>query len=246
MRTFAISILVSVCLTIAAQAEEEKGPILHLTFDEGAGTVAKDASGNGRDATIKTDAKGSPVDVADIWVKEGKVGGAIRLDGENMYLALPPTGLDREDKPFTFEAWIDGYGTLLANGDTAATFARQWMMQFASSPGKITYCLGKSQVKGSPWAGLECEKAPKGWTHIAATYDGEGELAFYVNGKPAGSVVWEAFVPCEPCDRYALGAWFHNGKWVGPFTGMLDEVKLYDYVRSPEAIASEATAADAK
>jgi len=47
-------------------------------------------------------------------------------------------------------------------------------------------------------------------------------------------------VPCKPCDKYAVGAWYHNEKWGGLFTGMIDELKLYDYVRGDEEIAADA------
>jgi len=186
------SILVVTLLLSAATvavAQEAKGPILYLTFDDGAGMTAKDASGNRRDATVKTDAKGEAADVKGIWIAEGKRGGAIKLEGQNVYLALPATGLDREDKPFTFEAWVNGYGHLLTNGDTHSSFARQWMMSFAVNEVKFNYCFGKSQVPGGPWDSLEHNAKVKGWTHVAATYDGEGELAFYLGGKKVGSVI---------------------------------------------------------
>lgn len=243
MRTSSAGVLVTALILWTATvvtAQEAKGPIVHLTFDDGSGMVAKDASGNDRDATVKTDAKGEPAEVEGIWVAEGKKGGAIKLDGENVYLALPATGLDREYTPFTFEAWVNGAGQLLANGDTHSSFARQWMMSFAVNPTKFNYCVGKSQVAGGPWGSLEHDEDVKGWTHVAATYDGEGELAFYIGGKKVGSVLWEAFVPCNPCDKYAVGAWYHNEKWAGLFKGMMDELKLYDYVRSDEEIAADA------
>jgi len=242
MRIWSVCVL-SVCVLCAwgATAEEAKGPILYLSFDDAQGMTAKDASGNARDATVKTDATGAPVEVADLWVKDGKKGGAIRFDGENVYLALPPTGLDREDKPFTFEAWVDGEGTLAANGDTHASFARRWTIEFGLNSAKFNYCVGKSQVKGQVWDALEHKTKISGWTHVAVTYDGEGELAFHLNGKPVGPVVWEEFVSCEPQDQFAIGAWYHGEKWTGLFKGMMDEVKLYDYVRSPEEIAADAT-----
>lgn len=234
----AVTLLLSVATL--AEGQEAKAPILHLTFDDGVGMAAKDASGNERDATVKTDAKGEPADVKEIWVKEGKAGGAIRLDGENVYLSLPPIGLGREDKPFTFEAWINGYGHLLTNGDTHSSFARQWMMSFGVNNVKFNYCFGKSQVPGGMWASLEHKQKIKGWTHVAVTYDGEGELAFYLAGKKVGSVVWEAFISADECDSYAVGAWSHNGEWSGLFKGMIDEVKLYDVVLTDARIAEDA------
>ncbi|MFH0965409.1 MAG: LamG domain-containing protein [Planctomycetota bacterium] len=241
MRVWSVCVM-SACVLWAwgVAAQETKGPILYLTFDDAQGMTAKDASGNGRDATVKTDAKGAVAEVADVWVKDGKKGGAMRFDGENVYLAVPPTGLDREDKPFTFEAWVNGEGVLAHNGDTDASLARHWTVEFALGTRKFNYCVGKSQVKGQVWDALEHQTKISGWTHVAVTYDGEGELSFHLNGKRVGSVVWEEFVPCEAQDQFAIGAWYHSQKWVGLFKGMMDEVKLYDYMRSPEEIAADA------
>jgi len=235
-----LALAVVASLPLAAVAQEAKGPILHLTFDDGAGVVAKDASGNNRHATVKTDAKGAAAEVAGIWVKEGMKGGAIKFDGANVYLMLPKTGRDREDKPFTFEAWINGSGTILANGDTSSAYALKWIMQFAIHPKKFNHCIGKSQTAGNIWSQMEHKPPVSGWTHIAAAYDGEGGLTYYVNGENVGTVVWEAFAICEPCDEYRVGAWYHGQKHVGLFSGMMDELKIYDYIRTDAQIAAAA------
>jgi len=227
-------------LPLAAVAQEAKGPILHLAFDDGAGAVAKDASGNNRHATVKTDAKGTAAEVADIWVKEGKKGGAIKFDGANVYVMLPKTGLDREDKPFTFEAWINGSGTLLANGDTSGAYALKWLVQVGINSKKFNHCIGQSQTAGIVWSDIEHKSNVTGWTHIAVVNDGEGGLIYYVNGKNVGEVVWEGFKTCEPCDEYRVGAWFHNQKYSGLFKGMMDELKIYDYIRTDAQIAEAA------
>ena len=48
------------------------------------------------------------------------------------------------------------------------------------------------------------------------------------------------FKICEPCDEYRVGAWFHNQKYSGLFKGMMDELKIYDYIRTDAQIADAA------
>lgn len=51
----------------------------HWTFDEGSGTVAFDASGNGNDGTVSDSAE---------WV-EGKIDGALYFNGTNSQVQCP-------------------------------------------------------------------------------------------------------------------------------------------------------------
>ena len=53
-RKVCVSVLVAFCLlvSLAGPAMAASGEVLVLHFDEGSGTVARDASGNGNDGTI--------------------------------------------------------------------------------------------------------------------------------------------------------------------------------------------------
>ena len=68
--------LVSVCLVLGLASIASADLVLHWALDEGAGTVATDSSGNGRDGEIG----GTPN-----WV-EGMIEGALELDGSSNYI----------------------------------------------------------------------------------------------------------------------------------------------------------------
>ena len=69
-------------------------------FDEGAGTTAFDASGNGNDGTINNAT----------WTADGKFGSALEFDGDNDYVrVLDDPTLDLTDE-VTVIAWVKGQG----------------------------------------------------------------------------------------------------------------------------------------
>jgi len=73
------------------------GEVLVLHFDEGSGTVARDASGNGNDGTI----------YGATWVN-GKYGKALSFDGVEDYVDCGndvSLNFERTD-PFSIEAWV--------------------------------------------------------------------------------------------------------------------------------------------
>jgi len=55
---------------------ELPSPVAHWTFDDGAGAVALDSSGNGNDGVLIGDPQ---------WVP-GKIGGALELDGDGDFV----------------------------------------------------------------------------------------------------------------------------------------------------------------
>ena len=87
--------IVSLSLAAAVAAAAEEGLVAHYPFDQGAGTVAHDRSGNGYDGKI-TGAE---------WVKRG-AGFALQFDGVTGQVDLGnPSGLNLEGD-VTFMAWI--------------------------------------------------------------------------------------------------------------------------------------------
>jgi hypothetical protein len=66
-----------------------KSPLLHLSFDEGYGTVVHDSSANGRNGTPYPGTGGAQTATSSMWDKSGKFGGAMELDGTDDYVSLP-------------------------------------------------------------------------------------------------------------------------------------------------------------
>jgi hypothetical protein len=70
------------------------------------------------------------------------------------------------------------------------------------------------------------------WVHLAGTFDGQ-LMRIYVDGRPSGQL--ERPGPLQPCSSpLCLGA--YALKHEAHFTGLLDEVKLYDRALRPAEI----------
>lgn len=74
-----------------------------------------------------------------------------------------------------------------------------------------------------------------GWHHVAGTYDG-GTLDVYLDGAYTNTAV--APPPVYAADNYLIGCDINLGNPEEPFTGTLDEVRLYDRVLAPAEIAA--------
>ncbi len=78
------------------------------------------------------------------------------------------------------------------------------------------------------------------WTHAAVTYDAaSGQWNFYLNGQPAGSVAGTAgAVPrYDSIQPVGIGTAFDsNGVPQGAFPGLIDEVRIWNHVRTPEQV----------
>src|SRR5688572_1382100 len=85
-----------VCLTFPARPTAQTGPIAAYSFDEGAGLVAADSSGNSHSGTLS----------GATWSTAGKYGGALSFDGVNDMLNVADAALLDLTTGMTVEAWV--------------------------------------------------------------------------------------------------------------------------------------------
>ena len=152
---------------------QDDGLRLHLTFDEGSGSVAADASGEGNDGTLNGPA----------WIGS-PLGSALDFDGSNDLVQVPSDpSLDITDE-VTLAAWVN-----------VRSF-ENWEGVITKGQSKTGYGLnvwGDRTIRltanwGSPAGGVgigawnsTLTLTPNTWHHIAATYDGQ-TIRFYVDG----------------------------------------------------------------
>src|SRR5439155_6502492 len=72
------------------------------------------------------------------------------------------------------------------------------------------------------------------WSHLAATYDGAA-LRLYVNGSEVGSTPLTGDVTNAP-GKLTIGG---NDVWGEFFTGLIDEVRVYNNALSPAQIQDD-------
>ncbi|MBI2299825.1 MAG: LamG domain-containing protein [Armatimonadetes bacterium] len=185
-------------------------------FDEGAGDVVADRSGQGNDGEIH----GAE------WVR-GKFGTALHFGGHDAYVTLPgPAGLDGSDA-LTVEAWVcwergGRYPNLLStsNWDPGGflIFVQDNTCSFRM--GKP----GKASMTAPEWAEVGAgfgEFTPGRWYHLGATF-ARPNITTYLDGQPVGSARWD--FPVGSAGDLQIGTW---GNPRVCHAGLIGPVKLY-------------------
>jgi mono/diheme cytochrome c family protein len=217
--------------TAAARAAWESGPagtatsavtaglVAHYRLDEGNGEAAADAAGKQAAGTFV----GKPAR------SEGKVGGALRLDGGSALELGDAGAFDRSDR-FSYGAWVypDGAeaGAILSRLDEGAEF-RGWDLFL--NGGKVYAHLVHQWEQNAIRVNTRNPIESKKWTHLFVTYDGSGKakgVRIYVDGRPAELNIThdrlsETIRTGRPLalGRRTTGAFFH---------GSIDEPRVYD------------------
>ena len=199
-----------VTVTVAAPPAGS-APVAAYSFDDGAGTIAGDASGNGRQGTI----------AGATWAT-GKFGSALSFDGAGDRVDLPDLGRFYK-LGFTFEAWVKKSTAKSDVGIVGTWNAGQnggpmlWVDHILDhyyltlNAGSFNYVdSGQGPVVGQ-------------WQHIAATYDG-ATARVYVNGTQVASQAFTANV--GDSGNWRIGAYGPTPS--GFFEGLIDEVRIYD------------------
>jgi len=190
-------------------------------LDEGSGTVARDSSGHGYHA----DLKGNPA-----WVK-GKFGRALEFQGDS-YLEIRDSARNLAfggTAPFSITAWVknQGGGTIMGkfNGGVIGAYIVQ-----VEGGGTISF-----HREVDPWAYSGSKTLPSNdFGHVAVTYDG-AVMKIYVNGvfdtsQDRGAQNTDTATPV------LIGARMTNGVPSELFTGVLDEVAIFNVALTEEQI----------
>jgi chitodextrinase len=209
-----------VTVTVAAPPAGS-GPLAAYSFDDGAGTVAGDATGHGKQGTIS----------GATWAT-GKYGSALSFDGANDRVDLPSLGVFYK-AGFTLEAWVNKSG---AKKDVAVVGTWNYpqggpMLWIDDVVGRYRASLGSAEANF-----LDSGQSPAGgqWQHIAATYDG-ATARFFVNGTQVATKAFGGNAGDN--DTWRIGA--YNNSPFGFFDGLIDEVRIYDRAVSAAQIQAD-------
>ena len=234
-KQFAFLICSIVLLAGAAQAD-----LVGLwRFDEGSGTVAHDASGNGHHGTLVGDPK---------WTG-GKIGGALDFDGQNDVVELG--AFDVVSSGITLAGWMRPESFAINDGRVITKAVEWgendhwWMLSTISSGGEIRLRF-RLKTEGQNTTTLIASSGAlvvEQWQHAAATWDGT-TMRLYLDGEEVGSVAkggaalatnLEAGVAIgsQPPDAFAAATPDHVVKF---FDGQLDDVRLYNNALTAEQL----------
>ena len=205
------------------QGSAPAGLVAAYSFNQGAGTTAPDASGNGLVGTIS----------GATWSTQGKFGGALSFDGQNDWVTVAATPLLNLTTGMTLEAWVlptttSGVRDVLikegANVDIYNLYARNWR----GLPEANVLVGGSNQTAEA------ATLAANVWTHLAATYDGTTVRLFLNGAQVASAAAAGAITTSNGVLR--IGG---NSLWGEFFQGRIDELRIYSRALTPAEIQSD-------
>ena len=176
-------------------------------LDETSGNLARDASGNGHNGTLKGDPQ---------WVA-GQVDGAVRLDGDGDYVDIGSVGISGADLR-TLAGWAKASTTAIPSFTSVFGF-----VPGGSTDG--TYFdvevddAGNYVVHVQGWDAVICALDTE-WHHFALTYNGDSGN-WYLDGEEIGTDAGEL----GTLDQVRIGAKPNESKY---FPGLVDDVRIYD------------------
>lgn len=221
-----------------AQAVLEQAPVAYWRLGESGGATADDEVGPhagsyeggvtfGRDGAIERDSDT-----------------AVLFDGATGHVAVAHHAA-LELGGVTPATWL-----MWARKDTPASDDERWLLgKGLPRVGELRYLIemdgGVNRIQfvthDGSWHDVTSDTAASfvGWRMVAVTWDGQGEIAFYVDGKPLGVKSFEpAWFPATD-HLLILGAAHASGlnDALFHFGGDLDEIALFDKALSAEVIA---------
>jgi len=218
--------LISLLLVLSLAGSASAELIAHWAFNEQAGTVATDISGNGHNGTIE----GAPN-----WVP-GAAGSALEFDGVDDMVTIGESLLDNLTE-FSLTLWVDPVNF---TANRIALVGQNDCIEFGFNGGGDIRCWNTSGIGNVTFA------YPHGtgeWHHIAAIGDSTG-MSLYIDGL---RVVGPGTAP--PASGYGsstftvnIGAaiWDGAGNW---YNGKMDDVRVYSHALTAQELQAAMEAA---
>jgi hypothetical protein len=193
------------------------------SFDDGAGTSAIDASGNGKTATLSSAG----------WTTNGHFGGAVAFNGTSGEVDLPALGTFYKTG-FTYEAWVYKQTSKVDVGLVGTWVGSQSggaMLWIDHLSGHYRLTLGSNLANY-----LDSGRTPNvgQWQHVAATWDGT-TAHIYIDGIETAS---ETFTGnAGDSNTWRIGA--YGSPSTGFLDGNIDNVRIYGRALSAAEIQSD-------
>ena len=205
--------------------------VAHWKMDEGSGSTIYDETDNNNDGTLVVGSGGANTTTSDAWIN-GKHGSALNFDGIDDYIECGnDNSLNITDK-LTIEAWIktsdDGRNMILGNRGEGTNA----QYEFWTDAGHILFDR-YTPTGGSVISGGSVDDGD--WHHVAVTMDDSiNEVVFYIDSAGETKSYIESYTGGTPT-YLTIGASLSPSIRY-PFDGLIDDVRIYSYVRTAEEI----------
>jgi glucose/arabinose dehydrogenase/chitodextrinase len=201
------------------------GLVAGWSFDEGSGTSAHDASGNGNTLTLLSGATWS----------SGQDSGGLAFSGSANASTADAVSLDLASS-YTLTAWIhpftlSGYRTILIKEHTNGNGGCGYWLQTVGDQISSGFNNGSLCKEHTASAHLQ----PGTWSHIAAVFDNSANTyQIYLNGGLLSSQS-ETTAPIPNNQNLTIGRTAYGENW----HGLLDEVRIYNRALNAQEIQAD-------
>ena len=202
------------------------GLVAHWTLDELEGTFAGDRLGHFDGTTY-----GSPT-----WRPlEGKIDGALEFDGVDDYVTLGNV-LDPSEGPFTVFAWIKGGqpGRAILSQSDPSSASQMWLGTDTATGALLTTLTDGGRFTG-PLVSATTVTDDR-WHQLRLVWDGSFRC-LYVDGQEVATDTRKLGKLKSSTTAFHFGA-AGNLDPAAFWSGLIDDVRIYDRVLSPGEIAS--------
>jgi len=219
-------------------------PYAHWSFDDNHGTTVTEDTLWGNDGAL------AGMDPATAWVP-GKFHSALNFNGTGGFVSIiHPDNFDFE-RNFTWAAWIKttGGGTIIARAPATGDWAQGGKCLYVTD-GKLRFDLASvgyveanSKVNDGAWHHVGIT-AKFGVTNQPMDSSGFNDVVtLYVDGDATATKSnWDLNIYHETGQALKIGAAASN--FGGPFSGIIDDVLIYDQALSPSQMKNLAQGAE--
>ncbi|HEY6730298.1 MAG TPA: LamG-like jellyroll fold domain-containing protein [Solirubrobacterales bacterium] len=215
-----------VTVTVSNSAPPVTGLVLGYGFEETSGSTANDVSTLKNNGTINGATS----------TASGKFGRALSFDGTNDRVDVPDAASLDLTNAMTLEAWVKpttnaSWRTVMLKERGTNDLVYALYSSNGSKPRAENFTGAENTAAGTAALALNA------WSHLAATYDGTN-LRFYVNGVLVTTKATSGSMP-NTANPLRIGG---NAVWGEYFSGLIDEVRIYNRVLSATEIGADMNA----
>jgi Concanavalin A-like lectin/glucanases superfamily/Domain of unknown function (DUF2341) len=200
-----------------------KSPIGYWKFDEGYGTNVNDFGLGDNDGTITG---------AD-WTNNGKINKALDFNGTSGYVDLGSEKPSDLTGDITISAWVNptswgenSRGRILSNDQF-------WLETYGISNPRLLFT---SNASASPTSANDSISLDT-WQHVLITRPSAGtDTNFYINGELSGTANQDSGTPVAGTANTFIG---NSSVGNRTFDGLIDEVKIFNYLLTTDEIRKE-------
>ncbi|MFF1815914.1 LamG domain-containing protein [Kribbella sp. NPDC058245] len=215
---------------------EGRGPLAQWSFE---GNAKDTASLGDRDGTLGGAAKYAP----------GAIGLGLQLNGTQPTTNMTAPNTLRTDASFSVSAWVkpqplrSGQVMAIASQD-GAPYNSGFYLQYRGDTNKWALLMLHNGTAVSPPGTYAFASAPAQldrWSHVTGVYDRSAKvIRLFVNGvRVAEQALPENFVPWQASGPLVVGRQKCGADPCDPWSGGIDEVKVYDRALPDEDIRTE-------